>query len=222
MNLFSTFDPSTMMKTSLNWLNMMMPLMIVPLLFWMIPSRTNFMWMMIMTKINNEFKIILKSKKMKGSTLMFLSFFTFILWCNTLSLYPYIFASTSHMVITLAMALPLWLSFMIYGWLNNTQHMLAHLIPQGTPPLLMPFMVCIETISNMIRPGTLAIRLTANLIAGHLLLTLLGISALKMNETLIGILIIVQMLLIILEYAVAMIQAYVFSILLTLYSSEVN
>ncbi|WP_431834057.1 F0F1 ATP synthase subunit A, partial [Escherichia coli] len=52
--------------------------------------------------------------------------------------------------------------------------MFAHLVPQGTPPVLIPFIVCIETIRNIIRPGTLAVRLAANIIAGHLLLTLLG------------------------------------------------
>lgn len=55
----------------------------------------------------------------------------------------------------------------------NTTYMLAHLVPQGTPNILVSFMVCIETIKTIIPPGTLAIRLTANIISGHLLITLL-------------------------------------------------
>lgn len=86
----------------------------------------------------------------------------------------------------------------------------------------MPFIVCIETISNVIRPGTLAIRLTANIIAGHLLLTLLGNTGNSIRLILINLLLITQLLLLILESAVAIIQSYVFSILRTLYSREVN
>ncbi|WP_414887680.1 F0F1 ATP synthase subunit A, partial [Sphingomonas sp. Leaf339] len=70
--------------------------------------------------------------------------------------------------------------------------MLAHLVPQGTPPVLIPFIVCIETIRNIIRPLTLAVRLSANIIAGHLLLTLLGNTGPFINLFTINILIIVQ------------------------------
>nr|AXS64925.1 ATP synthase F0 subunit 6 [Elateroidea sp. 7 KM-2017] len=221
-NLFSTFDPATSTNLSLNWLSTLLGLMFLPSMFWLIPSRINLMWIKITATLHKEFKILLKINKMKGSTLIFISLFSMILFNNFLSLFPYIFSSTSHLTLTLSLALPLWTSFMIYGWINNTMHMFAHLVPQGTPPVLMPFMVCIETISNIIRPGTLAIRLTANMIAGHLLLTLLGNTGTKLSLLMINLLIITQLLLLILESAVAIIQSYVFSILSTLYSSEVN
>nr|YP_001974635.1 ATP synthase F0 subunit 6 [Rhagophthalmus lufengensis]ABI14543.1 ATP synthase F0 subunit 6 [Rhagophthalmus lufengensis] len=221
-NLFSTFDPSTSTNLSLNWLSITMGMIFLPTMFWLIPSRMNLLWIKILSYLNKEFKILLNINKMKGSTLIFISLFSFILFNNFLSLFPYIFSSTSHMVLTLSLALPMWLSFMIYGWLNNTMSMFAHLIPVGTPPVLMPFMVCIETISNIIRPGTLAIRLSANMIAGHLLMTLLGNAETKTSMIMLNILIITQLLLLILESAVAIIQSYVFSILSTLYSSEVN
>nr|QEJ81595.1 ATP synthase F0 subunit 6 [Asymmetricata circumdata] len=221
-NLFSSFDPSTQMNLSLNWISILLGLFFLPSMFWMIPSRMNMMWIKMYLILSNEFKIILKNKSMKMSVLIFISLFSLILLNNSLSLFPYIFSSTSHLVLTLTLSLPLWLSFMIYGWINNTIHMFAHLVPQGTPPVLMPFMVCIETISNIIRPGTLAIRLTANMIAGHLLLTLLGNTGSKMSYSLISLLLLSQCLLLILESAVAIIQSYVFSILSTLYSSEVN
>nr|UPE50055.1 ATP synthase F0 subunit 6 [Phyllotreta striolata] len=222
MNLFSSFDPSTNLGFNLNWFSVVMMLIITPPMFWLIPSRFHFMWMKIIFSLHKEFKTLLGENKTQGSSLIFISLFSMILFSNFIGLFPYIFTSTSHMSMTLSLSLPLWLSFMLYGWLNNTTHMLSHLIPQGTPPVLMPFMVCIETISNLIRPGTLAIRLSANMIAGHLLLTLLGNTGPTMSLLMLNLLIITQILLLTLESAVAVIQSYVFAILSTLYSKEVN
>nr|YP_009236643.1 ATP synthase F0 subunit 6 [Acraea egina]AMJ17111.1 ATP synthase F0 subunit 6 [Acraea egina] len=222
-NLFSIFDPSTnIFNLSLNWLSTFIGIMFIPLSFWLIPNRHFIMWNFISNKLNNEFKTLLGPNSMKGSTFIFVSLFFFILFNNFLGLFPYIFTSTSHLNISLSLSLTLWLSFMIYGWINNTQNMFIHMIPQGTPGILMPFMVLIETISNLIRPGTLAVRLTANMIAGHLLLTLLSNTGINMPNYLILFLIFIQILLLILESAVAIIQAYVISVLSTLYSSEVN
>lgn len=86
----------------------------------------------------------------------------------------------------------------------------------------MPFIVLIETIRNVIRPGTLAVRLAANIIAGHLLLTLLGRTGPSLSMSLVTLLLISQILLLTLEAAVAVIQSYVFAVLRTLYAREVN
>nr|UHA56255.1 ATP synthase F0 subunit 6 [Hyblaea puera] len=221
-NLFSIFDPSTnLFYFSLNWLSTFIGMMFIPYSFWLIPNRYNIFYNNIIIKLHNEFKILLNSK-FNGSTFIFISMFMFILFNNFLGLFPYIFTSTSHLTLSLSISLPLWLSFMLYGWINNTNHMFIHMIPQGTPTILMPFMVLIETISNIIRPGTLAVRLTANMIAGHLLLTLLSSNGPNFSTYLIFLLIIAQILLLILESAVAVIQSYVIAILSTLYSSEVN
>nr|YP_010987680.1 ATP synthase F0 subunit 6 [Platystethus arenarius]WON66112.1 ATP synthase F0 subunit 6 [Platystethus arenarius] len=219
-NLFSSFDPSTMLNLSLNWMSTFLGFLFIPAMFWLIPSRWNYLWINVIYTLHKEFKILINSPY-KGTTLIFISLFTMILYNNFLGLFPYIFTSSSHLIMTLTLSLPLWLSFMLFGWINNTNHMFAHLVPQGAPNALLPFMVCIETISNIIRPGTLAVRLTANMIAGHLLLTLLGNTGPSMSLIMINILIIVQILLLILESAVAMIQSYVFTVLSTLYSSEV-
>lgn len=96
------------------------------------------------------------------------------------------------------------------------------MVPQGTPPILIPFIVCIESIRNIIRPGTLAIRLSANIIAGHLLLRLLGNLGNNISRYLLRILLLIQILLLILEIRVSIIQSYVFIILTTLYSREIN
>ena len=95
-------------------------------------------------------------------------------------------------------------------------------MPLGTPSVLIPFMVLIETISNLIRPGTLAVRLAANIIAGHLLLVLLGNQGPRIRSRFLAILILIQILLLVLESAVAVIQSYVFAVLATLYSREVQ
>nr|APX39221.1 ATP synthase F0 subunit 6 [Chrysolina americana] len=220
MNLFSSFDPSSNYSLSLNWLSIFIAMIMIPPMFWLIPSRFSMIFKQIFSKLHLEFKILIN--KSKGETLIFISVFSLIVFNNFMGLFPYIFTATSHMVMTLSLALPLWLSFLIYGWLMNTMHMFTHLIPQGTPSILMPFMVCIETISNMIRPGTLAIRLSANMIAGHLLMTLLGNTGSLFSYLTINLLLIIQIMLLILESAVAIIQSYVFSILSVLYSSEVN
>nr|ARH54394.1 ATP synthase F0 subunit 6 [Harmonia quadripunctata] len=216
-NLFSTFDPSTSFFIPLNWMSMMISLLFIPSMYWMIPNRFSFSIQLMLMNLHKEFKILTKN----NNTLIFISLFYFIMFNNLMGLFPYIFTASSHMIFTLSLALPLWVSFMLYGWLCNTYHMFAHLMPQGTPGILMPFMVCIETVSNIIRPGTLAIRLSANMIAGHLLLTLLGNTG-PMVNLLISIVIMTQFMLILLESAVAMIQSYVFAILSTLYSSETN
>nr|YP_010627152.1 ATP synthase F0 subunit 6 [Mecodina praecipua]WBK26843.1 ATP synthase F0 subunit 6 [Mecodina praecipua] len=222
-NLFSIFDPSTnLFSLSLNWISTILGILFIPYSFWLIPNRHYLFWNFILSKLHNEFKTLLKNNYFQGSTFIFISMFSFILFNNFLGLFPYIFTSTSHLTLSLSISLPLWLSFMIYGWINNSQHMFIHMIPQGTPTILMPFMVLIETISNVIRPGTLAVRLTANMIAGHLLMTLLSSTGPNMNNYFIIMLILIQILLLILESAVAVIQSYVIAILSTLYSSEVN
>ncbi|MCP4054669.1 MAG: F0F1 ATP synthase subunit A, partial [Mesoflavibacter sp.] len=91
-----------------------------------------------------------------------------------------------------------------------------------TPPPLIPLMVIIESIRLVIRPFTLAVRLRANIIAGHLLLRLLGGRAVSLGVIILTVLIVALLGLILLERAVACIQAYVFTILSTLYLREHN
>nr|YP_009590295.1 ATP synthase F0 subunit 6 [Alcidodes juglans]QBM10382.1 ATP synthase F0 subunit 6 [Alcidodes juglans] len=220
-SLFSSFDPSTKIF-SLNWLSTFIVFFFIPSLYWFIPSRLNMLWMKIILTMHKEFKILIKNNKMKSSTLIFTSLFMFIMVNNFMGLFPYIFTGTSQMVMTLSLSFPLWLTFMLYGWIKNTNHMFIHLVPQGAPNILLPFLVIVESISNIIRPMTLAIRLMANMVAGHLLMTLLGNSGSMLSLYSLSLLIIIQILLLLLESAVTIIQAYVFSILITLYSSEIT
>lgn len=219
-NLFSSFDPSTNFNSTLNWIRTLLIFLFIPPTYWLIPSRWNFIWILIINTLHKEFKVLLKENSSKGRSLIFTSLFRLILFNNFLGLFPYIFTATSHLTLTLTLSLPLWLSFIIYNIIFNFINILAHLAPQGAPQILLPFLVIIETIRNIIRPRTLAIRLSANIIAGHLLITLLRNSGSIINIPILRILILAQILLLILETAVSIIQAYVFSILMTLYSRE--
>lgn len=98
--------------------------------------------------------------------------------------------------------------------------MFAHLVPQGTPIFLVFFIVLVETVSNLIRPITLSVRLAANIIAGHLLIVLLGSVIVLRGVVIFGGLIALT-LLFLLEIAVAFIQSYVFMVLVGLYSAEI-
>nr|YP_009233069.1 ATP synthase F0 subunit 6 [Engaewa walpolea]AMA98212.1 ATP synthase F0 subunit 6 [Engaewa walpolea] len=221
-SLFSIFEPtSSILSLPLNWISTLLGSIFMPYLFWASPSRGLLLWLKTSKMLQKEFKTILGPTNL-GTSFIFVSLFSFILSNNFLGLLPYIFTSSSHLSMTLSLALPLWVCFIFFGWINHTQHMFEHLVPQGTPGILMPFMVLIETVSNIIRPGTLAIRLAANMIAGHLLLSLLGNMGPVMPLNLVPILIFSQILLLMLESAVAIIQSYVFAILSTLYASEVN
>nr|YP_006576233.1 ATP synthase F0 subunit 6 [Sphaerotheriidae sp. HYS-2012]AFH54815.1 ATP synthase F0 subunit 6 [Sphaerotheriidae sp. HYS-2012] len=221
-NLFSSFEPTTMFNMSLNWTSSLIIILLIPSTFWMISSRYSSLYLMSMKTLSKEMSILLGNSSQPGSSTLFISIFSLIFINNSMGLFPYIFTSTSHLVMTLSLALTIWLALMIYGWSNNMIHMFTHLLPQNTPLFLMSFMVIIETISNLIRPLTLSIRLMANMMAGHLLLTLLGNLNLSVPMLISMMIIGVQFLLLTLESAVAMIQAYVFTILSSLYTSEVS
>lgn len=217
-NLFSSFDPSTGIF-SINWTRTLLRIIYFPLIYWYFPNRYLTFLKNIILTLKIEFNTLVGNKSF-GSSLIFIGLFIFILYNNILGLVPYIFTRSSHLVFTISLALPLWIIFILFGWINNTNHIFCHLVPIGTPGILIPFMVCIETIRNLIRPGSLAVRLIANIIAGHLLITLLGNSSVESRFYLYFI-IIIQIILILFESAVCIIQAYVFTVLRTLYSREV-
>nr|ALO64602.1 ATP synthase F0 subunit 6 [Bombus lapidarius] len=220
MNLFETFDPSINMNIQLNWIFMFIPIIIFPNLYWLIPSRMLMIFNLLIKYLFNEFKMI-TSNSYSMNINLFLSIMIYIMMLNLFSLIPYIFTSTSHLMFNLSMSFSMWLSFMIYSTLNFPMKTLSHLVPLNSPKFLMNFMVIIELISLIIRPWTLSIRLSANLISGHLILILL--SNFMMNFMLLSpFTLMIQNILLILEISMAFIQAYVFSILLTLYFSESN
>nr|ACA51961.1 ATP synthase subunit 6 [Mastigoproctus giganteus] len=221
MNLFSIFEPSSILNISLMWVIFMLPLMFIPTMYWFKYSPANQMVYSGFYQLNSELNQIMASFKHKGTAIVFSILFMMILTYNFMGLFPYIFTPTAHLVMTLSLALPFWLTFMFFGWVKNNNLMFAHLVPTGTPPALSPFMVCIETISNIIRPITLSVRLAANMIAGHLILSLMStVFSPILTKTYLIFPAISPIL--ILESAVAVIQAFVFSMLVTLYSTEIH
>lgn len=218
-NLFSSFDPmSSTFSRQTNWFRRIIFLMVIFPSFWVINSKSRVIINEILYTLLKEFLPLFKRYK---NLVFFVAIFIFILVNNLFGLMPYTFTRTSHLAISLSLALTLWLRFIIYGWVNNTKHMFAHLVPLGTPVVLMPFMVLIETVRNIIRPITLSVRLAANLTAGHLLLILLGERMVGSGPMVVLGVTLAQLALITLEGAVAVIQSYVFATLTTLYAREV-
>lgn len=221
-NLFSVFDPSSILGLSLNWLGSIIFILVVTPLYWVTPNKIFILINFVISKIHREFKTLIGTTSFAGRTIPFVALFIFIAINNVMGLFPYIFTASRHIALTLTLSLPLWLSFIVYGWFNYTKHILAHLVPNGTPGALIPFIVLIETIRNTIRPLTLAVRLIANIVAGHLLITLLGNQTEIASGLILTGLLLTQIILLTLESAVAVIQSYVFAVLSTLYASEIT
>nr|QXI36152.1 ATPase subunit 6 [Hypanus rudis]QXI36165.1 ATPase subunit 6 [Hypanus rudis]QXI36178.1 ATPase subunit 6 [Hypanus rudis]QXI36191.1 ATPase subunit 6 [Hypanus rudis] len=147
----------------------------------------------------------------------------FLITINLLGLLPYTFTPTTQLSLNMAFAIPLWLTTVLIGLLNQPTVALGHFLPEGTPTLLVPVLIVIETISLFIRPLALGVRLTANLTAGHLLMQLIATAAFVLISIMPSVALLTSLilfLLTILEVAVAMIQAYVFVLLLSLYLQE--
>nr|QLI52424.1 ATP synthase F0 subunit 6 [Lamna nasus]UDF84160.1 ATP synthase F0 subunit 6 [Lamna nasus] len=154
---------------------------------------------------------------------LFTALMLFLITINLLGLLPYTFTPTTQLSLNMAFALPLWLTTVLIGMLNQPTIALGHFLPEGTPTLLVPVLIVIETISLFIRPLALGVRLTANLTAGHLLMQLIATAAfvlITIMPTVALLTSVILFLLTVLEVAVAMIQAYVFVLLLSLYLQE--
>nr|YP_006234434.1 ATP synthase F0 subunit 6 [Amblyomma fimbriatum]AET63082.1 ATP synthase F0 subunit 6 [Amblyomma fimbriatum] len=217
-NLFSIFDPSTSLNLSLNWLILSMSMFLLPFPFWISPSLFLISWKILFTKIFHEISNNISNFKLKNLMLL-TTIFVLILFSNFLGLFPFIFTPSSHLVFSMFFSFPFWISLMIFMIFNKIKKIMIHLVPAGSPLSLSFFMVIIETVSNLIRPITLAVRLTANMISGHLLIHLL--SSIMLNVTYFIIMFIIMLMLVILETAVAFIQSFVFLTLISLYMNEV-
>nr|BCG67096.1 ATP synthase subunit 6 [Amblyomma testudinarium] len=217
-NLFSIFDPSTSMNFSSNWFSLIFWISLIPFPFWITSSLFLTSWKILFKKLFNEVSnnVFIYKKK---NLIFLISIMFIILFSNFFGLFPYIFTPSSHLIFTMFYAFSIWISLMIFSILNKFNKIMTHLVPLGSPIMLSFFMVLIETVSNLIRPITLSVRLTANMISGHLLIHLLSSMMLEMQFFMF--MIIIMIMLLILETAVAFIQSYVFMTLISLYINEV-
>nr|QKV48685.1 ATP synthase F0 subunit 6 [Naemorhedus cranbrooki]QKV48698.1 ATP synthase F0 subunit 6 [Naemorhedus cranbrooki]QKV48711.1 ATP synthase F0 subunit 6 [Naemorhedus cranbrooki]QKV48724.1 ATP synthase F0 subunit 6 [Naemorhedus cranbrooki]QKV48737.1 ATP synthase F0 subunit 6 [Naemorhedus cranbrooki] len=218
-NLFTSFVTPMMLGLPLATFIVLFPSLLFPTSNRLINNRLISLQQWLLQLMSKQMMSI---HNIKGQTwtLMLMSLILFIGSTNLLGLLPHSFTPTTQLSMNLGMAIPLWAGTVITGFRNKTKASLAHLLPQGTPTPLIPMLVIIETISLFIQPMALAVRLTANITAGHLLIHLIGgatFALMNISTTAAFITFIILVLLTILEFAVAMIQAYVFTLLVSLY-----
>jgi len=224
-DLFSTFNPETMImgiKFSGNWFAGIRVIFFFPQIFWIQSGKGLTSIKIIFEYIQGELVAVYGALVKPGVFLLLIGVFFFIIIINFIGLTPYVFTPSSHLSFTLSLALPLWIGYICIRMFYQFNHIIAHLVPEGTPGVLIPLMVMIESVRIIIRPLTLAVRLAANIIAGHLLLSLIGGQAYNISKRCVIFLILGLRILIILECAVACIQAYVFIILSGLYANDHN
>nr|YP_004300438.1 ATP synthase F0 subunit 6 [Microtus fortis fortis]YP_004300464.1 ATP synthase F0 subunit 6 [Microtus fortis calamorum]YP_010902231.1 ATP synthase F0 subunit 6 [Microtus fortis]QOU10876.1 ATP synthase F0 subunit 6 [Microtus fortis pelliceus]ADZ23236.1 ATP synthase F0 subunit 6 [Microtus fortis fortis]ADZ23249.1 ATP synthase F0 subunit 6 [Microtus fortis calamorum]QYK91906.1 ATP synthase F0 subunit 6 [Microtus fortis]QYK92036.1 ATP synthase F0 subunit 6 [Microtus fortis] len=218
-NLFSSFITPTMMGLPIVVLIIMLPSALLTSSKRLIPNRFHSFQLWLIKLITKQMMLI-HSPKGRTWSLMLASLIMFIGSTNLLGLLPHTFTPTTQLSMNLGMAIPLWAGAVILGFRHKLKSSLAHFLPQGTPISLIPMLIIIETISLFIQPMALAVRLTANITAGHLLIHLIGGATLvltSISPPAATITFIILALLTILEFAVALIQAYVFTLLVSLY-----
>lgn len=186
-----------------------------------LPSRISYIFKLFFQKV---VETIFQQTKPNSAPWMasFTSVFILILSVKVLGLLPYAFTSTSHISLTYRIGVPLWMSVKILGFYLAFNKRLRHLVPQGTPPFLIPLMVIIETLRLLAQPIALGLRLAAKLTAGHLLIFLLStaIWTLRTSPSIALTTLVIFFLLFLLEIGVACIQAYVFTALVHFYLSQ--
>ena len=147
------------------------------------------------------------------------SLFMFILLCNLLGLIPYSFTVTSHIIVTFAIAFSIFLFATILGFILNGTKFLRLFLPKGVPIYLAPLLVPIEIVSYISRPISLAVRLAANMMAGHTMIKVFAGFVVALGIFGIAPLVFI-ILLYILETVIAFLQAYVFAVLTCLYLND--
>nr|YP_010043931.1 ATP synthase F0 subunit 6 [Sinomicrurus macclellandi]QPF22087.1 ATP synthase F0 subunit 6 [Sinomicrurus macclellandi] len=222
MNMFEQFASPEFIHTPTALLSMLIPILLIHNKSKLLGNRTTtiLLWLLktILTNMTNQ----LTNDGQKWCRIL-TSLFLLILLSNLLGLLPYTFTTTSQLSMNMTLAVPLWMATVMIGMMKKPSITLAHLLPEGSPTPLIPFMILIETMSILMRPLALGVRLTANITAGHLLISMISSTTLNLintNITLSALTSTLLLLLTILELAVACIQAYVFVLLITLYLQE--
>nr|QXP99607.1 ATP synthase F0 subunit 6 [Turdus obscurus]UBI41651.1 ATP synthase F0 subunit 6 [Turdus obscurus]BCD55679.1 ATP synthase subunit 6 [Turdus celaenops] len=223
LSFFDQFSSPSFLGIPLILISLTFPALLLPSLEnrW-VTNRLSTLQLWFINLITKQLMMPLHKKGHKWA-LILTSLMIFLLLINLLGLLPYTFTPTTQLSMNLALAFPLWLATLLTGLRNQPSATLGHLLPEGTPTPLIPALILIETTSLLIRPLALGVRLTANLTAGHLLIQLISTATTVLFSTMPAVsllTLLILFLLTILEVAVAMIQAYVFVLLLSLYLQE--
>lgn len=145
--------------------------------------------------------------------------FMFVLFGNFLGMLPYSFTFTSHIAVTLTMALVIFMLVTVIALMKHGMHFFSFFLPAGVPIFLAPLMIAIEVISYFTRPFSLSIRLFANMMAGHTLLKVVGGFVFPLG--LLGVVPVAGLVAITgLEFLIAFLQAYIFTILTCIYIND--
>jgi ATP synthase subunit 6 len=160
---------------------------------------------------------------LKFFPILFLTF-VFIATANLLGLVPYAFTTTSHIILTFVLAFTFNLSFMIIGFQTHGMGFLKLFVPSGVKGPLLVLIVIIEVFSYLIRSISLSVRLFANMLAGHTLVHLILTFGLVILKSKYFYFIIAPFVFFVaifaLEFVIALVQAYVFVLLLCIYLNE--
>lgn len=206
---------------------LLIPAILFPIILWfttarLIQNRYSTVQAQLLLSITKQIILPINTKGHKWTSTL-ITILLLLILVNTLGLLPYTFTPTTQLSINIALALPTWLITILTGLRNQPTITLGHLLPEGTPTPLIPMLILIETTSLFIRPIALGVRLTANLTAGHLLIQLTSTAVISLMGSITltaSMTLAILILLTCLEIAVALIQAYVFVLLLTLYLQE--
>nr|QGA73888.1 ATPase subunit 6 [Marenzelleria neglecta] len=197
-------------------------LIIHPIL-WLSPSRGTWVTASFASIMNEQANRTFATN-LKGFASILSALFILIISLNLMGVLPYVFSTTSHLLFSLSLGFPIWASMIISGIVSSPSSAAAHLLPAGAPSWLNPFLVLVETLSILVRPVTLCFRLAANLSAGHVVIGLVGSylsNAILSCNTISWILLMsVQTGYTMFEFGVSLIQAYIFCLLLSLYSDD--
>lgn len=191
----------------------------------MIPSRLQSVSEMAFEFVASTLKDAAGNSGMKFFPFVF-SLFMFVLVANLFGMIPYFFTVTSHLIVTFALSMLVMLVVVGYGFYKNGLHFLNLFVPSGVPGLLVPLVVMIEVISFLSRPISLSVRLFANMLAGHITLKVFAgfvVSLTAMGAAGIGGSILplaMTVALTGLEFLVAFLQAYVFTVLTCMYLND--
>ena len=159
-------------------------------------------------------------KKAKPYFPFIFSLFIFVLFCNMVGMLPYSFTVTSHIIVTLAFAMFIFIGVTILGFVIHGFKYLKIFVPSGVPVVLLPIIMIIEIISYLSRPVSLSVRLFANMMAGHTMLKVFGGFVISLGLVAGWLPLTFSVALTGLEILVAFLQAYVFAILTCIYLND--